>query len=657
MKFGAFLPAAAMAAGLLVAAQPAGAQTAGQKAIIVLDASGSMWGRVEGKTKIEVARGVIGNLLKDWDPKVALGIVAYGHREKGNCADIQTLIPVGRVNSNRIMSKVNGLNPKGKTPLSQAVRQAAQALKFTEDKATVILVSDGRETCNADPCAVAKDLEKAGVDFTVHVVGFDIKEQEKAQLQCMATNTGGKFLLAKNAAELNKAMVETVQLVAKPAPKPEPKVQPGLKLVTVLAEGGEPIKNKLAYTVYEPEADLNGRRKRITYSYDAQPLFKLPGGKYYITVKHGPAQTVIEPELKAGEQRTITVVLNAGYLRITSIPAEGAKPLTQKLANTVFESEADLNGRRKRVTYSYDAKPLLALNAGKYQLITKHGAAQTATDVEITAGKLNDLTVNLNVGYLRITSVPAEGAKPLTQKLANTVFEAEADLNGRRKQVTYSYDAKPLFRLGAGKYRLITKHGAASTASDIEITAGKLTEKTVNLKVGYLRMASVAAEGGQEVKDKLAYTVFEAEQDLEGKRKQVTYSYDAKPLFRLPEGKYRVIIKHGAAQKASEVEIKAGKLSQTTVNLNVGYLRLTAAAKQGDPPLTRGVGYVVYEAEQDLEGKRKRVTYSNDAKPLFRLGAGKYYLVVKRGASAGAAEIEVAAGKITESTVVLDRTN
>ena len=460
MRFGAIVSAAVLATGLLIQPAPGQAQTSDQKAIIVLDASGSMWGRVEGKTKIEVARGVISNLLKDWDPKVQLGIVAYGHRQKGNCGDIQTLIPVGRVNSNRIMSKVNGLNPKGKTPLSQAVRQAAQALRFTEDKATVILVSDGRETCNADPCGVARDLEKAGVDFTVHVVGFDIKEQEKAQLQCMADNTGGKFLLAKNAAELNKAMMETVQLVAKPAPKPQPKVQPGLKLVTVLAEGGEPIKKNLAYTVYAPEADINGKRKRITYSYDAQPLFKLPGGKYYITVKHGRAQAVVEPELKAGEQLKLTVVLNAGYLRVTSIPTEGAKPLAKNLANTVFEAEADLNGKRKQLSYSYDAKPLFRLNAGKYMLVSKHGSASTRTEVEVTAGKLNDVTVNLNVGYLRITSVPTEGAKPLSQKLANTIFEAEADLNGRRKQITYSYDAKPLFRLGAGKYRLITKHGS-----------------------------------------------------------------------------------------------------------------------------------------------------------------------------------------------------
>ena len=189
-----------------------------ERAVLVLDASGSMWGQVDNTSKIAVARDVIRKLVSDWNPKVQLGLTAYGHREKGNCADIETLVPVGNVNAGTIMAAVKDLQPKGKTPLSDAVRQAARDLKYTEERATVILVSDGKETCNADPCAVAAELEKNGVDFTVHVVGFDLTEEEKAQLRCVADKTGGKFLSAKNASELHKAMTTTVQLVAEPKP-------------------------------------------------------------------------------------------------------------------------------------------------------------------------------------------------------------------------------------------------------------------------------------------------------------------------------------------------------------------------------------------------------------------------------------------------------
>lgn len=66
------------------------------KIIIVLDASGSMWQKIGGKTKIEIAREVINGIIKGWDPNSHLGLTVYGHRKKGDCKDIQSLIPVSR---------------------------------------------------------------------------------------------------------------------------------------------------------------------------------------------------------------------------------------------------------------------------------------------------------------------------------------------------------------------------------------------------------------------------------------------------------------------------------------------------------------------------------------------------------------------------------
>ena len=57
--------------------------------------------------------------------------------------------------------------------------QAAESLRHVEQKATVILVSDGEETCNLDPCQVGRELEAAGVDFTAHVIGFDVANPEQ----------------------------------------------------------------------------------------------------------------------------------------------------------------------------------------------------------------------------------------------------------------------------------------------------------------------------------------------------------------------------------------------------------------------------------------------------------------------------------------------
>ena len=127
--------------------------------------------------------------------------------------------------SARMAEPPDGLSPKGKTPLTEAVRQAAAALKYTEDKATVILITDGLETCNADPCAVARELEASGVDFTAHVVGFGLSPEEGRQVACIAEETGGQYFQASDAEGLSEALTETVAEVAEPAPPPEPPVE------------------------------------------------------------------------------------------------------------------------------------------------------------------------------------------------------------------------------------------------------------------------------------------------------------------------------------------------------------------------------------------------------------------------------------------------
>lgn len=116
------------------------------------------------------------------------------------------------------------LQPRGKTPLSDAVKQAANALKFTEEAATVVLLSDGVETCDADPCAVGAELEALGLDFTAHVIGFDIAEGDRAQLQCLASATGGQYFDAADANGLSEAMKDVVKATAIEAP-PELRTQ------------------------------------------------------------------------------------------------------------------------------------------------------------------------------------------------------------------------------------------------------------------------------------------------------------------------------------------------------------------------------------------------------------------------------------------------
>jgi Ca-activated chloride channel family protein len=193
------------------------------RAMVVLDASGSMWATIGGRSRIEIAREALAELLRGWDPKTEIGLVAYGHRKKGDCSDIELLAPVAPVDAPRFERIMASVQPKGMTPLSAAVRQAAEALRFTERRSSVILISDGIETCNADPCELGAELERLGIDFTVHVVGFDVAEKDEAGLRCLARATGGRYVRAGDAAALRGALADAGRAIAAaPVPKAAP---------------------------------------------------------------------------------------------------------------------------------------------------------------------------------------------------------------------------------------------------------------------------------------------------------------------------------------------------------------------------------------------------------------------------------------------------
>lgn len=201
----------------IFAAGVCAAEDAPHDVMVVFDMSGSMWGQVNGVAKVDIARDAFDGLISDWDAtNTSAGLIAYGHRRRGDCTDIELLAQPSE--GANISSLIANLQPRGKTPLSDAVKQAADILKFTEEAATVVLLSDGVETCEADPCAVGAELEALGLDFTAHVIGFDIAEGDKAQLQCLADATGGQYFDAADARGLSQAMEGVAQATAVAAP-------------------------------------------------------------------------------------------------------------------------------------------------------------------------------------------------------------------------------------------------------------------------------------------------------------------------------------------------------------------------------------------------------------------------------------------------------
>ena len=212
------MPAACVWLACLAAGGPDVSAQSAQSAparvtILVYDASGSMWGPLpDGGTKVEAARDVIGGFFASRDTSAPLGVVAYGHNRRGDCADIEVVAPVAVHDAGVLSARLNRISPVGMTPLSAALQRAAGEIPATAESADIILVTDGLETCDADPCAAAADLAAQGIRIRAHVVGFGLTAGEAETMSCVAEATGGLLLTPQSGQELADSLAQIAQL-------------------------------------------------------------------------------------------------------------------------------------------------------------------------------------------------------------------------------------------------------------------------------------------------------------------------------------------------------------------------------------------------------------------------------------------------------------
>ena len=297
MKSRTYLVAFALLVTGMLATPPMAAQDGDSPPLLlILDASGSMWGQIQGENKIVIARRVLGGLVDGLEDGADVGVVAYGHRREGDCDDIETVVPIGPLDKAAVKATVDGLNPKGKTPLTRSINQAFEALEGIEGGASIILVSDGLDTCGGDPCGAVRAAKEMGLDFRLHVVGFDVAGEDTSQLECAAQAGEGLFLSAENADELSAALDTAVAMA--------PEVPPGRLSLKAIADGGL---QDAAVSVTDAETgdDMGGGR---TYtSPDTNPrLIPLPDGKFDVRVR--------AMGFKGDIQRTYTIEIVDGGL-------------------------------------------------------------------------------------------------------------------------------------------------------------------------------------------------------------------------------------------------------------------------------------------------------------------------------------------------------
>jgi hypothetical protein len=178
---------------------------------IILDASGSMKAMLGGKSRWAVAQDVLKEVAAKLPEDFSVGLRAYGHtlssKDPNTCTDTALVLPVVPLNTDQLLALAQGLAPRGETPLVYSILQTPADLQGVGG-GTVILITDGEESCKGDFAVAEETLKASGLNLVLNIVGFTLDNAPaEALLTGLAESTGGHYYGAANGEALARAIM------------------------------------------------------------------------------------------------------------------------------------------------------------------------------------------------------------------------------------------------------------------------------------------------------------------------------------------------------------------------------------------------------------------------------------------------------------------
>ncbi len=626
----------------------------GQKALLILDGSGSMWGRINGKYKFQIAQRSLQPLYSALGKRMPFGVLAYGHRYKGNCQDVELLAPVSVSPITRYRKAVRAVAPVGKTPIATALEAAARAINYRAGKSAIILLSDGIENCERDPCAVASNLKRTGPALKIHVVGFGLKPGEDKKLACIAQNTGGIFRAASDEAQLSSALKTVVTAIISPGqipptpkkietskgPKrkqaPSAKGPAGLSLTAFLKPGGPQVKEAIAWTIYQ--SGTPDRRKKIKTLTGSNPIIKLPPGKYYIEARYGQMRTGREIAIsRLAKAQRENLIFNAGKVQLQAKDRRGGK-LLEQVSYQIFAKRTDGQIAREPILRSNDATKGFLLPAGEYLAVAEHGHSSISQPITVKAGNLTNVTLVMNLGMLELVATSTPGGSPL-KHMFYTVYKARRDGETRGEEVLRTAANQPRIRLPAGNYLIRAAYGQARKAKWVSINPGLATRSEINMNAGILKISSKLPNASEPPSDPISYRLYSEHPNAQGKLEEIARTSQPGKIFRLPAGSYRIVGRLGNinAKTTARAIIKPGQTTTITLEHKAGLVTPILVKSGGGQP-TQSVFWLIKDE------KGKELWRTSHPKPRFALAPGAYILITEHNGRQVKTRFSVAMG-------------
>ena len=286
----------------------------------------------------------------------------------------------------------------------------------------MVLVSDGIETCNADPCGVVKALKASGIKFVLHVVGFDVDAKGKAQLECLASAGGGKYFSAGDAAGLLAALEAvkkevSLKVEAAKTVKTKAKTRLGKLKISLPAESLKTLGGLKIIRVKD--------NKLIKNSETVAGLHPLLAGKYQVVLSFAnpnyrkPDDAVLGIyEIKGGEVTEVALGAVAINIAKELIQAVGGVSLVDEKTGKPFVTHQAKNNDY----YLYKTRPVPPGTWTLKLLYARSPAPTTvAQGLKVAAGQTATATLDSGVALKKAPGVtgwnlnPAGSDQPILQ--------------------------------------------------------------------------------------------------------------------------------------------------------------------------------------------------------------------------------------------------
>lgn len=392
------------------------AQQPKTRILFVLDGSGSMYAKMGKDNRITVAKRLLTRIVDSlqYQHDLELALRVYGHQSpktERNCRDTKLEVPFSRLNHLEIKNVIAGIRPKGTTLIAHSLQEAAYDFpKSAGTRNIIILITDGIEECEGDPCAVSAALQKQGVILRPFVIGLGLDVEFRNQFECV-----GRFFEA----ETEEDFEEVLNVVISQA------INNTSSQVNLLNDFGRPTETNVNMTFTDANSGKVVYNYMHTLDYRNNPdtLYIDPSYEYNLKVHTIPPIIKENMKLEAGEHNTIPLDAGQGSLKLKIDGVTNYKNLQAIVQNKETGEIINIQSFNETQKYLTDTYKIILLTLPRIVQDNVNIVQNKTTTLQVQQpGKLNIVTrTKYEIAIFRIHKGVTEEVKLLHLKGNQTV--------------------------------------------------------------------------------------------------------------------------------------------------------------------------------------------------------------------------------------------